>query len=205
MRALIEQSRASAHSYRIVKVISDKPAAAGLELARELGVAAQAVPAEPSLGRADYDRKLARAIDECEPALIVLAGFMRILSAQFVDRYAGRILNIHPSLLPKYPGLHTHGQVLKSGDRMHGATVHFVTAELDGGPRIVQARVPVQPGDDEAALAARVQAAEHRIYPLAVEWYCAGRLACRDGRAWLDGVALTEPVLYGGADPSVEQ
>jgi phosphoribosylglycinamide formyltransferase 1 len=168
-------------------------------------VATQAVPAEPALDRAGYDRKLAQAIDECEPALIVLAGFMRILSAQFVDRYPGRILNIHPSLLPKYPGLHTHRQVLKSRDRMHGATVHFVTAELDGGPRVVQAQVPVQPGDDEATLAARVQAAEHRIYPLAVEWYCAGRLSCRDGRAWLDGVALTEPVLYGGADPSVEQ
>jgi phosphoribosylglycinamide formyltransferase-1 len=202
MRALVEHSRVKASSYEVVGVLSDKPAAAGLALAKDLGVAAAAVPASGSpLGRAEYDRRLAAAIDECAPALIVLAGFMRILSPEFVNRYAGRILNIHPSLLPKYPGLHTHRAVLAAGDPVHGATVHFVTAELDGGPPIIQAVVQVRPDDDEATLAARVQAEEHHIYPLAVGWYCEGRLRCREDRAWLDGESLAAPVQYDGGDP----
>jgi phosphoribosylglycinamide formyltransferase-1 len=207
MRTLVAQSRADARAYEVVRVLSDKPAAAGLALARDLGVPAAAVPASgaaagnPS-GRAQYDRRLAAAIDECEPALIVLAGFMRILSPEFVDRYAGRIVNIHPSLLPKYPGLHTHRAVLAAGDPVHGATVHFVTAELDRGPPIIQAMVPVRPDDDEGTLAARVQAQEHKIYPLAVSWYCEGRLRCREGRAWLDGAALAKPMLYDDGDPA---
>jgi phosphoribosylglycinamide formyltransferase 1 len=196
MRALVEHSRADARAYEVVRVLSDKPAAAGLALARDLGVAAAAVPAS-----AEYDRRLAAAIDECAPALIVLAGFMRILSPEFVDRYAGRIMNIHPSLLPKFPGLHTHRAVLAAGDPVHGATVHFVTAELDGGPAIIQAKVQVRHDDDEATLAARVQAEEHHIYPLAVGWYCEGRLHCREGRAWLDGEALGVPVQYDGGGP----
>jgi phosphoribosylglycinamide formyltransferase-1 len=204
MRALVEHSRGPASSYEVVHVLSDRPAAAGLALARDFGIAAAAVPASGgaagSPGRAEYDRRLAAAIDECAPALVVLAGFMRILSPEFVNRYAGRILNIHPSLLPKYPGLHTHRAVLAAGDPVHGATVHFVTAELDGGPPIVQAMVPVRPDDDETTLAARVQAEEHRIYPLAVGWYCEGRLRCREGRAWLDGKALDVPVQYRGGD-----
>jgi phosphoribosylglycinamide formyltransferase-1 len=206
MRTLVEHSRADARAYQVVRVLSDKPAAAGLALARDLRVPAAAVPASggatgnPS-DRAGYDRRLAAAIDECAPALIVLAGFMRILSPEFVNRYAGRIVNIHPSLLPKYPGLHTHRAVLAAGDPVHGATVHFVTAELDGGPPIIQAVVPVRPDDDEATLAARVQAQEHHIYPLAVDWYCEGRLRCRNGHAWLDGEALSLPVQYDGDDP----
>jgi phosphoribosylglycinamide formyltransferase-1 len=206
MRVLVEHSRVQSSAYQVVRVLSDKSAAAGLALARELGVAAAAVPAsggtagDPS-SRAAYDRRLAAAIDECAPALIVLAGFMRVLSPEFVDRYAGRILNIHPSLLPKYPGLHTHRAVLAAGDPVHGATVHFVTAELDGGPPIIQVMVPVRPDDDEATLAARVQAEEHHIYPLAVGWYCEGRLRCREGRAWLDGAPLGAPVQYGGGAP----
>jgi phosphoribosylglycinamide formyltransferase 1 len=206
MRALVEHSRGPASSYEVVHVLSDKPAAAGLALARDFGIAAAAVPASGgaagSPGRAEYDRRLAAAIDECAPALIVLAGFMRILSPEFVNRYAGRILNIHPSLLPKYPGLHTHRAVLAAGDPIHGATVHFVTEELDGGPPIIQAVVQVRPDDDEAALAARVQAEEHHIYPLAADWYCAGRLRCREGRAWLDSEVLAKPVRYDeGAPP----
>ena len=131
----------------------------------------------------------------CSPSLIVLAGFMRILSAQFVGgRSAGRILNIHPSLLPKYPGLHTHRRVLQAHEAQHGATVHFVTEQLDGGPPVIQARVAVAADDDEASLAARVQAEEHRIYPLAVRWFCEGRLRYDAGQAWLDGRALSEPV-----------
>jgi phosphoribosylglycinamide formyltransferase-1 len=205
MRALVEHSRGPASAYEVVRVLSDKPAAAGLALARDFGIAAAAIPASGGApgdpGRADYDHRLAAAIDECAPALIVLAGFMRILSPEFVNRYAGRILNIHPSLLPKYPGLHTHRAVLAAGDPLHGATVHFVTAELDGGPPIIQGVVQVRPDDDEATLAARVQAEEHHIYPLAADWYCEGRLRCREGRAWLDGAPLDVPVQYNGGDP----
>ena len=206
MRSLVEHSRAQPAAYEVVRVLSDKPAAAGLALARDFGIAAAAVPASGgaagSPGRAEYDRRLAAAIDACAPALIVLAGFMRILSPEFVNRYAGRILNIHPSLLPKYPGLHTHRAVLAAGDPIHGATVHFVTEELDGGPPIIQAVVQVRPDDDEATLAARVQAEEHHIYPLAADWYCRGRLRCREGRAWLDGEVLAKPVRYDeGAPP----
>ena len=201
MRALIDDSRRAPRSYQVVHVLSDKPAAAGLTVAREMGVAASAVAPPRDVARGDlaadriaHERDLAAAIDECAPSLIVLAGFMRILSAEFVARYAGRILNIHPSLLPRYPGLHTHRRVLDGGDAVHGATVHFVTAELDGGPAVIQARVEVLAGDDAATLAARVQAQEHKIYPQAVRWVCEGRVTCRDGRAWLDGAPLIEPV-----------
>ncbi|HUY84725.1 MAG TPA: formyltransferase family protein, partial [Steroidobacteraceae bacterium] len=121
------------------------------------------------------------------------------LSAPFVAAYANRILNIHPSLLPKYPGLHTHRRVLAAGDRAHGATVHFVTADLDAGPAVIQGRIEVAADDDETRLAARVQAVEHRILPLAVGWFCGGRLACRDGKAWFDGKALENPLLLTAA------
>jgi phosphoribosylglycinamide formyltransferase-1 len=202
MQALVERSREPAQPYRVALVLSDKPAAAGLGIARDLGVASRALPAAgASADRVSEDRALAAAIDECAPSLIVLAGFMRILSPEFVARYAGRILNIHPSLLPKYPGLHTHRRVLAAHDPVHGATVHFVTPELDAGPPIIQAQVKVYPDDDEATLAARVRAQEHKIYPLAVSWYCQGRLRCRDGRAWLDGAALAAPVLYDEIHP----
>jgi len=193
---LIERSRDPAQGYQVALVLSDNPDAPGLTLARDLGIAHRALAAGRTTDRAAYDLRLAAALDECAPSLVVLAGFMRILSAEFIDRYAGRILNIHPSLLPAYPGLHTHRRALAAGDRVHGATVHFVTAELDGGPRIVQARVPVLPDDDEPTLAARVLAREHEIYPLAVSWYAHGRLRCRGDRAWLDGVALEGPVAY---------
>ena len=200
MHALIERSREADAGYTVSKVLSDKPEAAGLRTARDLGVAAQALPAGKSADRAAYDRALAAEIDQCSASLIVLAGFMRILSAQFVNRFTGKILNIHPSLLPKYPGLHTHRRVLEAHEPLHGATVHFVTEELDGGPPVVQARVAVAPDDDEAKLAARVQAAEHRIYPLAVRWFCEGRLRYDAGHAWLDGRILREPVLFTGAE-----
>ncbi len=196
MRSLIEHSRDDGAPYAVTHVISDKPDAAGLEVARGLGVPAQALAG--TADRAAYDAALAAAIDACKPSLIVLAGFMRILSAQFVDRFAGRILNIHPSLLPKYPGLHTHRRVLAAHEREHGATVHFVTAQLDGGPPVIQARVAVEDGDDEASLAARVQVQEHRIYPLAVRWFSEGRLRYEAGHAWMDGRMLHEPVLYTG-------
>jgi len=206
MRALIERSRDPGAPYRVCKVFSDQPDAAGLELARNLGVPAQALPAQAfpaqalaaakTADRDAYDRTLAAAISDCEPSLIVLAGFMRILSAQFVTDFAGRILNIHPSLLPKFPGLHTHRRALEAHEPQHGATVHFVTEHLDGGPPIIQARIAVAANDDETSLAARVQIQEHRIYPLAVRWFCEGRLRYKDGQAWLDGRILHEPVQF---------
>jgi phosphoribosylglycinamide formyltransferase 1 len=201
MRALIEQGRDGTAGYTVSKVFSDQPDAAGLALARDLGVPAQALAAANTADRAAYDGALAAEIDNCSPSLIVLAGFMRILSARFVNQFAGRILNIHPSLLPKFPGLHTHRRVLEAHEPQHGATVHFVTEQLDGGPPVIQARVSVAANDDEASLAARVQAQEHRIYPLAVRWFCEGRLRYDAGRAWLDGRVLNEPVQFTDAAP----
>jgi phosphoribosylglycinamide formyltransferase-1 len=200
MRALVEHSRDAGAAYAVAKVFSDRPDAAGLELARSLGIPAQALDGAKTADRAAYDRALAAAIEYCSPSLIVLAGFMRILSPQFLTGFEGKILNIHPSLLPKYAGLHTHRRALEAHEPEHGATVHFVTEELDGGPPIIQARVAVRADDDEASLAARVQAQEHRIYPLAVRWFCEGRLRYDDGQAWLDGQVLREPVRFTGTE-----
>jgi phosphoribosylglycinamide formyltransferase-1 len=200
MRSLIEQSREPGASYMVCRVFSDKPDAAGLALARDLGVPAQALPGAETTDRTAYDRALAAAIQIYSPSLIVLAGFMRILSAQFVRDFAGKILNIHPSLLPKFPGLHTHRRALEANEPEHGATVHFVTERLDGGPPVIQARIAVTANDDEASLAARVQAQEHRIYPLAVRWFCEGRLRYDAGCAWLDGRLLREPVQFTSAE-----
>jgi phosphoribosylglycinamide formyltransferase-1 len=201
MRSLIEQSREPGAPYTVCRVFSDKPDAAGLELARNLGVPAQALVPAAATDRTAYDRALAAAIQIYSPSLVVLAGFMRILSAQFVRGFAGKILNIHPSLLPKFPGLHTHRRALEAHETEHGATVHFVTERLDAGPPVIQARVAVNPTDDEATLAARVQAQEHRIYPLAVRWFCEGRLRYNAGCAWLDGRLLREPVQFSGVEP----
>jgi phosphoribosylglycinamide formyltransferase-1 len=201
MRSLIEQSQDPGSPYTVCRVFSDKPEAPGLEVARNLGVPALAMPAAATTDRAAYDRALAAAIQIYSPSLIVLAGFMRILSVQFVRDFAGKILNIHPSLLPKFPGLHTHRRALEAHEPEHGATVHFVTERLDAGPPIIQARIAVTPEDDEASLAARVQAQEHRIYPVAVRWFCEGRLRYNAGCAWLDGRLLREPVQFTGAEP----
>jgi phosphoribosylglycinamide formyltransferase 1 len=203
MRALVEYSRRNDAAFGVARVISDQTETAGLKAARDLGVATQAIPCAKGTARNDYDASLAAAIDDQSPALIVLAGFMRILSAPFIERYAGRILNIHPSLLPKYAGLHTHRRAIAAGDAQHGATVHFVTAELDGGPRIIQARVDVAPDDTEESLSSRVVVQEHRILPLAVNWYCQGRLRCEADRAWLDGGPLSEPVQFAPSEQMI--
>ena len=147
------------------------------------------------MDRETFEHKLGEVVDNSTPDLVVLAGFMRVLSGPFVERYAGRIINIHPSLLPKYTGLHTHQRVLDAGDAEHGASVHFVTPELDGGPLILQSRVPVKAGDTESTLAARVMATEHVIYPRVVGWIAEGRLAWNDGRPLLDGKPLVQPVV----------
>ena len=200
MLALIQQSREPSSSYWISKVFADRTDAAGLTRARELGIAALALPVEGT-DRSTFENRLAAAIHDCSPTLIVLAGFMRILSVRFVAQFAGKMLNIHPSLLPQYPGLHTHRHALAAGDAQHGATVHFVTEQLDAGPAVIQARVPVHVDDDEASLAARVQSLEHKIYPLAVRWFCEGRLRYGAHQAWLDGKALLAPVQYSGDTP----
>lgn len=160
----------------IAAVISNERDAAGLAFARGHGVATRIVEHRAYPDRAGFDAALARTIDAFKPDLVVLAGFMRILGDDFVRHYAGRLLNIHPSLLPAFPGLHTHRRALEAGVRIHGCTVHFVTPRLDHGPIVIQAAVPVVPGDSEDALAARVLEQEHRIYPQAVRWFCDGRL-----------------------------
>jgi phosphoribosylglycinamide formyltransferase 1 len=203
MLALIEQSRRAYCPYSVAAVFSDRADAAGLEAARQSSICADALPFRKGSDRGAYDRQLAAAIREHDPSLLVLAGFMRILSTEFVDAFPGKIMNIHPSLLPKYPGLHTHRRVLEAKDAEHGATVHFVSAQLDAGPAIIQGRVQVAPNDTETSLAARVQAQEHRIYPLAVHWFCEGRLRCAQGQAWLDGRLLREPLQYAEAEPAL--
>ena len=200
MRALAERGADPTMGYRVAGVLCDRLQAGGLEVAAGLGIPARALIADPGASRAEYETALGAAIDEFAPSLIVLAGFMRILSAPFVARYAGRILNIHPSLLPKYPGLDTHRRVLAARESEHGATVHFVTEQLDGGPLIIQGRIPVEPDDDPQSLQARVYVLEHCIYPLAVRWYCSGRLRYREGRAWLDGKPLSAPVQYDATE-----
>lgn len=200
MRALIEDSSRADSPYEVAAVLSDKPDAAGLGTAAQLGIPARAIDGREHPQRAAYELELADAIRREAPELVVLAGFMRILSASFVGQFADRIFNVHPSLLPAYPGLHTHRRVLAAGEPMHGATVHYVTADLDAGPAVLQARLAVTPAEDEASLALRVQALEHRMYPRAVRWHCEGRLACLQGTAWFDGQPLATPMQLGDTD-----
>lgn len=175
----------------VVLVVSDVSDAGGLDAARERGIETLAIP---WAGRTAFEAALGPALDEAKPDLVVLAGFMRVLSADFVARYTGRMINIHPSLLPAYKGLHTHERVLAAGEPEHGASVHLVTAALDGGPVLLQARVPVEAGDTPQSLSARVQRKEHIIYPQVIQWIAEGRLKCVDGKPWFDGAPLTAPL-----------
>jgi phosphoribosylglycinamide formyltransferase-1 len=176
-------------------VIADRAGAGGLASAQALGIETATVLREPGADPALFEQRLAAALDARRPQVIALAGFMRILSAPFVQRYQGRMLNIHPSILPAYRGLHTHRRVLEAGDAWHGASVHFVTPELDGGPVVLQSRVPVQPGDTESTLSARVQASEYIIYPRVLGWFAQGRLTWQDDMACLDGKPLVKPLV----------
>lgn len=199
MEALLAARAAGELPVEIAAVIANRPDAAGLETAARAGIATHCVDHRAYAGREAFDAALAACIDGFAPDLVVLAGFMRILTADFVRHYDGRLLNIHPSLLPAFPGLHTHRRALDEGVRIHGCTVHFVTAELDHGPVVIQAAVPVLDSDDEATLAARVLRQEHRIYPLAVRWFAEDRLTLDAGRVRLalpqaDDVALLAPV-----------
>ena len=185
MEALLAAVARDGLPVRVAAVISNRPDAKGLETAAAAGVPTAVVDHKAFAGREAFDAALAGCIDGFAPDLVVLAGFMRILTEAFVRRYEGRLINIHPSLLPAFPGLHTHQRALEGGVRIHGCTVHFVTPALDHGPVIVQAAVPVCDGDDEAALAARVLQQEHVVYPLAVRWFAEGRLSLADGRVRL--------------------
>ncbi len=190
LQALIDAQQQGRIAGTISAVFSNNPQAYGLERAAQAEIPAHALDAQVFSDRASFDLALAQAIDQYQPDLLVLAGYMRILSPEFVQHYAGRMLNIHPSLLPKYPGLHTHRQALENGDQEHGTSVHFVTEELDGGPVILQAKVPIFSDDSEEDVVERVQTQEHNIYPLVVSWFTDGRLLMRDNAAWLDGERL---------------
>ena len=192
MQAIVQCCAAEHWPAQVVAVLANRPDAAGLEFAAARGIATAVVDHRHFATRESFDTALAAAIDVHQPDLVVLAGFMRILGADFVRRYAGRLLNVHPSLLPAFPGLQTHRRAIEAGCRLAGATVHFVTAAVDHGPIVVQAAVPVLAGDDEAALAARVLAREHHIYPLAVRWFVEGRLRVDNG-----------VVTHTGGDPQL--
>ncbi len=180
---------------RFTAAISNKPGAAGLEHARARGIAALALDHRRFASREAFDEALIAEIDKAGADLVVLAGYMRILGRAFVERYAGRLINIHPSLLPMFPGLHTHESALKEGIRIHGCTVHFVTAKLDHGPIIIQAAVPVLPDDTPDTLAARVLVQEHVIYPRAVRWFAEGKLAISEGRVNVREEGVSQSVL----------
>ncbi len=187
MLALERATRDGRIDGRIAAVISDRADAAGLEAARGLGLATTVVAPAPDESREAHGRRLAGAVGASGAGLVALAGYMRILDGVFVRAFEGRLLNIHPALLPAYRGLHTHRRVLVAGEPSHGCTVHFVVEELDAGPAVIQGRLAVRPGEDESSLSARVQRLEHIVYPRAVGWFAAGRLECRDGGAWIDG------------------
>ncbi|MFN6183670.1 MAG: phosphoribosylglycinamide formyltransferase [Burkholderiales bacterium] len=186
MEAIVRSAQAeqweSVLQARIAGVISNRPQAAGLAIARDLGVPTLALDHKIYATREAFDAALAQAIDAWQPDLVLLAGFMRVLTAGFVGRYAGRLMNIHPSLLPSFAGLDTHQRALDTGVKIHGSTVHFVTPDLDDGPIIIQAAVPVLPQDNASTLATRVLQQEHRIYPLAVRWFVEGQLQVEQGR-----------------------
>ncbi|MCC6917383.1 phosphoribosylglycinamide formyltransferase [Nitrosomonas sp.] len=189
MRALLEAG------LPVAAVISNNPTAEGLLFARSHGIPTQAINHRTFPDREAFDTALAAIIDTYQPDLVVLAGFMRILSTFFVDHYQGRLINIHPSLLPAFPGLNTHERALEEGVRIHGCTVHFVTSKLDYGPIIIQAAVPVLTGDTSATLAARVLAQEHRIYPQAVRWFLQGQLALTGNRVEISSASDGQTVL----------
>jgi len=194
LQALIDAIAAGEIHGRIVAVISNRPGAGGLERAVRAGIPTHVLDHTVYPDRAAFDQAMTALIDGYTPGLVVLAGFMRILTPGFVAHYTGRLLNIHPSLLPDFRGLNTHERVLRAGVKEHGASVHFVNNELDGGPVIMQARVEIRPGETPEALAARVQQREHRLYPWAVGLFAAGRLALRDGQLWLDHKPLDAPL-----------
>jgi phosphoribosylglycinamide formyltransferase-1 len=201
LQAIIERAAVDL-SVDIRAVISSRPGVYGLERAEAAGIETAVVDHKAYADRESYDQALIELIDSYQPGLVVLAGFMRILTPQFVRHYAGRLLNIHPSLLPKYRGIHTHQRALEAGETRHGATIHFVTEELDGGPLIAQAQVPVLSDDDVEQLAARVLQKEHQLYPLAIGWFAQERLKLdEEGHVRLDDKVLNGPRVFEANEP----
>ena len=195
LQAFIDAVAAGSLDLDLCVVFSNNPNAFGLERAEKASIPTACIQHGDFPDRESFDRAVIAELDRWNPELLILAGFMRILSPAFVSHYEGKILNIHPALLPKYPGLNTHQRVLDAGDEWHGSTVHFVTEELDGGPRILQGRLPVDPQESAEELQHRVQAIEHKIYPQAAGLVGSGRVVFRNGQAWIDGELADEPML----------
>lgn len=196
LQAIIDAVHQEALPVKLCAVISNRPHTYGLERAKLAGIPTHVVSHKDFSDRESFDRALQQLIDGYQPQLLVLAGFMRILTEPFVRHYEGRMINIHPSLLPKYRGLNTHQRALQEGETQHGATVHFVTHELDGGPAIIQAVVPVLFNDTQESLAERVLTQEHKIFPLAIRWFAEGRLKLSNNHTMLDGQILQSPYQY---------
>ncbi len=194
LQAILDQAASGELAVEIAAVISNRPGVHGLERARRAGVPALELDHKNFADRPEFESALIERIDRHQPDLVILAGFMRVLTAGFTEHYRGRLLNIHPSLLPKFRGLHTHERAIAAGETEHGASIHFVTAELDGGPVIAQARVPVLPDDDPDTLAARVLEQEHRLYPQAIRWFAEGRLRLDGERVLFDGKSQVDPL-----------
>lgn len=201
LQAIMDAVRDGRLPAGISAVISSNPGAPALARARAAGIPVHVIHHRDYPNRDQFDEALKRKIDSYQPRLVVLAGFMRILGKAFIDHYSGRMINIHPSLLPAFPGLDTHARALQSGVKLHGASVHFVSHQVDGGPIIIQASVPVLPDDRAETLAARVLEQEHRIYPLAIRWFLEGRLSIRDGEVMLDGEKRIEQGWRHGPVP----
>lgn len=201
LQAILDHAESGGLGITVTGVVSDRPGVMALERAKRAGIPALTVDHAQSGGSTAFQRQLGAVLAELKPELIVLAGFMRILNTELVSSWAGRMLNVHPSLLPKYPGLHTYRRALEAGEKVHGSTVHFVIPELDAGPGILQYRVNIRPAESEQSLRARVQQGEYLIYPRAIAWFAAGRLALKDGSTWLDGARLNAPVVVEEAEP----
>ncbi len=203
LQSFIDRVDSGEIDLELAVVFSNRPDAYGLQRAQQAGIATACIEHAPFADRETFDRAVAAKLDEWQPELLILAGFMRILSPWFVKHYEGRVLNIHPALLPAYPGLDTHQRVLDAGETWHGSSVHFVTEELDGGPCILQGKLAVDRQETAEQLCARVQAIEHQIYPQAADWFGKGRLQFKDGCAWLDGNRLDKPVVqaFGNVTP----
>lgn len=194
LQALIDARDKGELPAELTAVISNRPEAVGLQRAAQAGIETDVLDHKQFPDRISFDRQLMQVIDKHQPGLVVLAGYMRILSDEFVRHYTGRMLNIHPSLLPKYKGLNTHQRALESGDRIHGCSIHFVTETLDGGPVIIQAGVTIDADDDAASLARKVQQQEHIIYPMVVRWFAEGRLSLQNDQPVFDQQVLESPI-----------
>lgn len=202
LQAIIDHVRSGHLPIELAGVVSDRPGVRALERAATAGLPTVTIDFEGARSRQHFADGIGDALAKLDAELVILAGFMRILPDALVNAFRGRMLNVHPSLLPKYPGLHTYRRALAAHDAEHGSTVHFVIAELDAGPAILQYRIPIRPGDTEDTLRVRVQAGEHQIYPRAIAWLAAGRVSLREGRAWMDGAPMETPVVVDEPQPA---